>query len=60
MNIDGKVMKKIVANGGYKEEVLNRLNYAKVIVTETNKELEGSNFESLLKILIQSCEQILA
>lgn len=58
-NIDGKVFKnEIIKNNAYKNEVLDRLNYAKVIINETRQGLEYTNFKGLLNIIIRSCEQL--
>lgn len=57
INIDGKTLNKIL-NKDYKKDVLRRLMYAYTIVHETDKKLFGSNFENLLEIIVQTCDQI--
>ncbi|WJG70901.1 hypothetical protein [Spiroplasma ixodetis] len=57
LNIDGKTLNKIL-NTDYKKDVLRRLQYANTIVIETDKKLFGTNFENLLEIIVQTCDQI--
>ena len=58
INIDGIKLNKIIKNNDYRVEVLDRLKYADIILKETKKELEGTNFLNLIYILKQSLIQL--